>query len=52
MKYYQYGFIVDNEKKYLGLYAKTFESALRQAKAYIKEVYGSSAKICSLEEIN
>ena len=53
MKQYQYGF-KENENDYthyLCIYAKSLESALRQAKAYIKECYGSSYKIVSIMEV-
>lgn len=53
MKRYQYG-IKENEydyTHYLCIYAKSLESALRQVKAYVKEVYGSSYKIVSIMEV-
>lgn len=54
MKQYQYGFKNKNdvnEKTYLTIYAKTLESALRQAKAYIKEMYGCDYVVFSIQEL-
>ena len=53
MKDYQYGF--RHEKcdyvEYRYICAKSLESALRQAKAYVKECYGSDYKIVSIQEL-
>lgn len=53
MKQYQYGFkeCKNDYTHYLCIYAKSLESALKQAKAYIKEVYGTQCKIVSIMEV-
>ena len=53
MKNYQYGFRKNENEytQYMYICAKSLESALRQAKAYVKECYRSEYKIVSIQEL-
>lgn len=53
MKTFQYGFKNNSSDytQYMYIYAKTLESALKQAKKYIIECYGSDYRVVSIQEL-